>query len=77
MYVWTVKGTKIEDISIIFDNDSLDPISDDLRTIKDRISRRGNRKAKAKKVLWKRCRSKGRIVYYQVRKRKNVQRKTK
>tara|TARA_R110002020_G_scaffold32352_6_gene99593 strand:+ start:1661 stop:1894 length:234 start_codon:yes stop_codon:yes gene_type:complete len=77
MYVWTVKGTKIEDISIIFDNDSLDPISDDLRTIKDRISRRGNRKAKAKKVLWKRCWSKGRIVYYQSRKRKNVQRKTK
>ena len=77
MYIWTVRGTKIEDISIIFDNDSLDPISNDLRTIKDRISRRGNRKAKAKKVLWKRCWSKGRIVYYQSRKRKNVQRKTK
>ena len=49
MYIWTVRGTKLEDISIIFDNDSLDPISDDLRTIKDRISRRGNRKAKARK----------------------------
>ena len=49
MYVWTVKGTKIEDISIIFDNDSLDPISGDLRIIKNRVSRRGNRKAKARK----------------------------
>ena len=49
MYIWTVRGTKLEDISIIFDNDSLDPISNDLRTIKDRISRRGNRKAKARR----------------------------
>ena len=77
MYIWTVRGTKLEDISIIFDNDSLDPISDDLRTIKDRISRRGNRKAKARKIKWNRCWSKGKIVYYQSRRRKNVQRKTK
>ena len=44
MYIWTVRGTKLEDISIISDNDS-----DDLNTIKDRISRRGNRKAKARR----------------------------
>ena len=61
MYVWTVKGTKIEDISIIFDNDSLDPISGDLRIIQQRMIRRERMY----------------VAGMRKRKRKNVQRKTK
>jgi len=63
MYVWTVRGAKLEDVSIIFDNDTLRPISNDLHIIQQRMRRRermyvaGMRKRK--------------------RRRKNVQSKTK
>ena len=46
MYVWTVKGRVIEDISVIYDNDSLYPQSSDLRIIINRIINRKRRREK-------------------------------
>jgi len=46
MYVWTVKGRVIEDISIIFDNSSLPHESSDLRIIINRINNRKRRREK-------------------------------
>jgi len=80
-YVWTVKGTKIEDIYIWYDNNDLSrkyssPIPSDkldCHYITNRMLTRKikERKAKAKNIRWNRCWSNGRIVYYQSRKRKN------
>lgn len=44
MYVWTVKGKTIEDISVIYDNDSLYPQSSG--DIIDRINKRKKRREK-------------------------------
>ena len=46
MYVWTVKGKTIEDISVIYDNDSLYSQSSGLRIIINRINSRKNRREK-------------------------------